>query len=47
VIDDLKARTNKKFRLKEVDDELVLQKYEDLIKSEEVPNAETEPTGQD
>lgn len=32
-IDDLKAKTNKKFRLKEIDDQLVLQKYEDLMKS--------------
>lgn len=35
MIEDLKAKTNKKFKLKEVDNELVLQKYEDLMKSEE------------
>lgn len=35
IISDLKAKTNKKFKLKQVDDDLVLQKYEDLMKSEE------------
>lgn len=44
VIEDLKAKTNKKFRLKEVDDELVLQKYEDMMKSEGVQDRETSPT---
>lgn len=43
MIEDLKGKTNKKFKLKEVDNELVLQKYEDLMKSEEGQNSETVP----
>jgi hypothetical protein len=34
--EDVKTKTNKtKFKLKEVNDDLVLQKYEDIMRSEE------------
>ncbi len=52
IIEDLKAKTNRKFKLKEIDDELVLQKYEDLMNSQQeeptVPSAleESEEEGE-